>query len=119
MQALVKTPHTEIILKGEIPKNVLKILKKEFGESFQIEDEDPCVNIRETKLWEKMEADAKPWDAIKVYRNNRSMTQAQLAPELGVLPTHISEMERGKRGISKEMAKKLSKVLKAPVERFL
>jgi len=32
---------------------------------------------------------------------------------------NISEMEKGKRGISKETAKKLAKIFNKPVEKFL
>jgi transcriptional regulator with XRE-family HTH domain len=42
-----------------------------------------------------------------------------LAKLLGVLPSNVSEMERGKRGISKEVAKKLSLILEVPVEKFI
>ena len=38
-------------------------------------------------------------------------TQAQLAARVGVKPSHISEMERGKRPLGKEMAKRLAKAL--------
>lgn len=81
-----------------------------------------CGVMTKPKISERRgcgEADAGPGDAIKVYRYNLNLTQAALAEELGILPTHVSEMERGKRGISKAMAKRLSKVLKAPVERFV
>jgi DNA-binding XRE family transcriptional regulator len=119
MQALVKMPHIEITARGTIPKSILDALKKEFGDALELRSDDEAVDIRKTRLWEKMEADAGPGDAIKVYRYNLNLTQAALAEELGILPTHVSEMERGKRGISKAMAKRLSKVLKAPVERFV
>ena len=38
-------------------------------------------------------------------------TQAQLAARVGVQTSHISEMERGKRPLGKEMAKRLAKAL--------
>jgi transcriptional regulator with XRE-family HTH domain len=47
------------------------------------------------------------------------MTQAELAAEVGVKPTHISEMERGKRPIGKDMAQCLAKVLKVNYKVFL
>ena len=47
------------------------------------------------------------------------MTQAELAAEVGVKATHISEMERGKRPIGKDMAKRLAKVLKVNYKVFL
>ncbi|MBW2668828.1 MAG: HigA family addiction module antidote protein [Deltaproteobacteria bacterium] len=40
-----------------------------------------------------------------------SLTQSALAKHIGVLPKTINEICRGKRGISAEMAMKLSKAL--------
>lgn len=47
------------------------------------------------------------------------MTQAQLAAMIGVKAGHISEMEKGKRPIGKEMAKRLAKVLSTSYKVFL
>jgi transcriptional regulator with XRE-family HTH domain len=48
------------------------------------------------------------------------MTQAELGKKLGDLPRqHISNMERGSRGISKEIAKKLSHIFNVPIDRFI
>jgi DNA-binding XRE family transcriptional regulator len=119
MQALVKMPHIEITAKGEIPKRILTALKKEFGDSLEINDEDELIDIKETEWYKNMKASQTPGDSVQVYRYIRKMTQAALGDIIGVSARYVSDMENGKRGISKEMAKKLSKVLKAPVERFL
>lgn len=75
-----------------------------------------------------------PWrevakDEIKKYtetglivrgaRYKAELTQKQLAEKLGVLPHHISEMEYGKRSISKKMAHKLAEVLDVNYKVFL
>lgn len=44
-------------------------------------------------------------------RYREDLTQAQLAAMVGVKPSHISDMENGKRSIGKEMAKRLAKAL--------
>jgi addiction module HigA family antidote len=49
----------------------------------------------------------------------RSLTQAALALHLGVLPKTINEICRRKRGISAEMAVKLSRALGASPEFWL
>jgi transcriptional regulator with XRE-family HTH domain len=57
---------------------------------------------------------------MKIYRELHSMTQAELGERLGNLPRqHISNMEKGVRGISKENARKLAAIFKVPVDRFL
>ena len=52
-------------------------------------------------------------------RAREEMPQAELAAAVGVKATHISEMERGKRPIGKDMAKRLAKVLKINYQVFL
>lgn len=48
--------------------------------------------------------------------NERGLTQTNLARHIGVLPRGINEICRGKRGISAEMAVKLSMALGATPE---
>jgi DNA-binding XRE family transcriptional regulator len=119
MQALVKTPLIEITAKGEIPKKVLAVLKKEFGNDLEINDDDELIDAFESEWYKNIKKDWHPGKSVRVYRDNAGLSQAALAEKLGVIPSNISEIERGKRGVGKEMAKKLSKVLKAPIERFL
>jgi len=57
--------------------------------------------------------------ALRAYRYRENLTQRQLAELTGIPQRHISEMEAGKRVIGKEMAKRLSKVLKADYKMFL
>jgi DNA-binding XRE family transcriptional regulator len=56
--------------------------------------------------------------ALRAYRNREDLTQRQLAEQTGIPQRHLSEMENGKRTIGKEMAKRLSEVLKCDY-RFL
>jgi DNA-binding XRE family transcriptional regulator len=60
-----------------------------------------------------------PRDVLKGARYREGLTQAQLAAKVGVKVTHISEMERGKRPIGKEMAKRLAKALHSRYKIFL
>jgi transcriptional regulator with XRE-family HTH domain len=57
--------------------------------------------------------------AVRGARFKAELTQKQLAEKLGVLPHHISEMEHGKRPISKKMAHKLAEVLDVNYKVFL
>jgi plasmid maintenance system antidote protein VapI len=47
------------------------------------------------------------------------LTQTELAAKIGVKPHHISEMEKGKRSIGKNMAKRLAKALNTGYKVFL
>ena len=52
-----------------------------------------------------------PGDVLKDELDEVGLTQSALAKHIGVLPKTINEICRGKRGISAEMAMKLSKAL--------
>ena len=59
-------------------------------------------------------------EAIKIYRENFGLTQEGLGKKLGGYSRqNISAMENGRRGISKNVVKKLSKVFKVPTDRFI
>lgn len=61
-----------------------------------------------------------PGKYLRIYRENKGLTQIQLGKALGGIPRqHISNMENGHRAISLKMARKLSTFLGAPIERFL
>lgn len=63
--------------------------------------------------------DFHPGDTLKGARLLNELTQARLAALVGVKPSHISEMERGKRPIGKEMARRLAKALNTSYQVFL
>jgi DNA-binding XRE family transcriptional regulator len=56
--------------------------------------------------------DLTPGDRITGYRAREDLTQTELAKLTGISQANISAMERGRRPIGLEVAKKLAKVLK-------
>ena len=59
-------------------------------------------------------------DYIKIYRENLDLTQAELGKKIGGLTRqYVSDLEKGRRGVSKEMAKKLSTFFNVPIKRFI
>ncbi|MBW1782168.1 MAG: helix-turn-helix domain-containing protein [Deltaproteobacteria bacterium] len=121
MHALVKTPRTDIRMRGEIPPRVLEVLRNEYGAKLRIlEEDEEIVEVMETDWYREIKAQTTPGDAMRIYRENAGMTQAQLGKKLGDIPRQIvSNMERGKRSISLATAKKLSAIFKVPASRFL
>ncbi|NOY70562.1 MAG: helix-turn-helix transcriptional regulator [Deltaproteobacteria bacterium] len=121
MQALVKTPHTEIHIQGDIPSRVLEVLRSEYGGKLKIfEGEDEYVEITETDWYKEIKTKSTPGDAMRIYRENKQLTQAQLGKMMGNVPRQIiSNMEHGKRAISLATAKKLSAIFNVPASRFL
>jgi DNA-binding XRE family transcriptional regulator len=73
------------------------------------------VNLGEGLPWRQAfpEYDEKslPGVVLAGARGKEGISQRELARRLGIPQRHISEMERGKRPIGKEMAKKLAKAL--------
>lgn len=77
-------------------------------------------DIFESNWFKTVDAKMNPGDNLKIYRENAGLTQAELGAKLGNIPRqNISLMEKGKRGISKEIAKELSNILNASISRFI
>jgi DNA-binding XRE family transcriptional regulator len=121
MQALVKTPRTDIRIQGEIPPRLLDVLRSEYGTKLRIcEGDDECVEVTETEWYTEIKAAASAGDVMRIYRKNQQMTQAQLGEQLGGLPRQtVSNMECGKRAVSLATAKKLAAIFNVPASRFL
>jgi DNA-binding XRE family transcriptional regulator len=73
----------------------------------------------ESVPWEEVYPDFNGSVALRGARKREGLTQKELAHLLGVSQTHISEMERNKRPIGKEMARRMAKVLRADYRVFL
>ena len=104
MQAVVKTPHIEISVKGaKIPPKLMKLLKEEYGKELNLvmDGEDELVNVFETQWYKSIKGKMTPGKYLRIYRENKGLTQAQLGKALGGIPRqHISNMENGHRAIS-------------------
>jgi DNA-binding XRE family transcriptional regulator len=78
------------------------------------------MNLFETDWYKKTKAKTIPGDNLKIYRENKSLTQAKLGELLGGIPRqHISNMETGTRTISIKIAHKLSEIFNVSVEKFI
>ena len=122
MQAVVKTPRIEINIKGEIPDRLMSVLEEEYGEQIQLleDNDEEAVNVFETDWYRDIKAKMTPGDNLKIYRENRGLTQAKLGEMLGAVPRqHISNMERGARSISLKTARKLAELFKVSPEKFI
>ncbi len=124
MLAVVKkhrTKKTLFEIKGDIPSGVIGFLKKEYGRDIEIiEEKDEFVNIFDTQWYKEITASTIPGEVVKIYRENLGLSQSDLGKMLGKFTRQkISDMENGKRNISKEVAKKLSLLFKVPIERFI
>lgn len=83
-------------------------------------NDNEYINLFETDWFKKVDSFSSPGQNMKLYRENMKLTQTGLGKLLGNIPRqNISSMERNKRGISKDIAKKLSRIFKVPIERFI
>lgn len=129
MLAVVKKPRTNkptLEIRGQIPDWILSRLKREYKDNLVIKDEtsdsknEEYVNAFETDWFKSINNQMTPGENLKIYRVNAGLSQIELGRKLGNVPRqNISLMEKNKRGISKEMAKKISEVLNAPISRFI
>lgn len=125
MSVLVKTPHTKFEIKikgkGKLPMKLKKWLISEYGQKnvcSQNASDDQAVNFRKTDWW-KNRSRVTPSRRIKAYRGRDGLTQAELGQLLGKSKHFVCDLEHERRGISKEIALKLSKIFKTSVERFI
>jgi len=122
MLAVVKTPLTDIRIKGRIPNRLLDLLAAEYGKNLQLtgEADEELVDVFQTEWYRSTKKGMTPGTYLKIYRENKEMTQAQLGAALGGLPRqHISNMEHDLRPISKKNALKLARLFEVSVERFI
>jgi DNA-binding XRE family transcriptional regulator len=122
MQAVVKTPHINIKIKGTIPHRILSVLQDEYGQRVKItpDNNEERINVFETEWYKSIKEKMTPGENLKIYRQNKKMTQTELGIKLGGVPKqHISNIENGTREISKNMAIKLAKEFDVSVEKFI
>jgi DNA-binding XRE family transcriptional regulator len=122
MLAVVKTPLTSVRIKGRIPDRLMEALVAEFGKRVQLtrDPDDELVDVFQTDWYKNTKKKMTPGTYMKIYRENKNMTQAELGRALGGLARqHVSNMENGLRPISKKTAIKLSKLFSVSVEGFI
>lgn len=111
-----------IKIEGEnIPNKFINYLKRTFGEeniSFEEENTDPVL-FRDTEWFKNIRGEITPEENVKFYRKQRGMKQKELASLLSTSKSVISDIERGRRKVGKEMAKKLSCVFNVSIEHFI
>ena len=78
------------------------------------------MNVFETDWYRDIKSKMTPGDNLRIYRENRGLTQAKLGEMLGNVPRqHISNMERGVRSISLKTARKLAPRFGVSSEKFI
>ncbi len=120
MQAVVKTPHIKVEGRN-IPDDVISFLREKYGEVDVItEEDDEIVEISKSRWYKNIRTKITAGNNIRFYREMRGWTQAELGARLGNVPKqNISNMENGRRPISKDMGKRLAALFEVRVEKFI
>lgn len=124
MLVVVKKPRTknsELEIRGKVvPAWIIDSLKKKYNGNVTVtEDDEELINIHDTDWYKKMKSTDSPARSLRVYRQRDGLSQGELGKMLGMSSQNVYEMEKNKRGISKDTAKKLSLIFNAPVDRFI
>ena len=120
MLVVVKKPRIEI--KGkEIPAWIIGGLRESYGMDISITDDDDneLINVHESAWYKKMKETRTPGKVLVAYRHRDRLTLKQLGDMLEITPQKVNDMEKDKRGISKEMAKRLAAIFKTSPVRFI
>ncbi len=117
MLAVVKKPRIELSIQGENPEELIAWISKKFEVSILSSDKSDSIPVEDTDFWKEMQSN-RIGNLLAGARLKAGMTQAELAKKLGVRQNMISDYERGKRRISRSMAKRLAKSLGIKVERL-
>ncbi len=77
------------------------------------------VNAMNMEWFKELESEDTPGKNLRFYRKFTGMTQPELAKKLGTSKQFISDMENGRKPISKKTAKELAAVFDVSVARFV
>lgn len=120
MQAHTKKPPTDKLVPLTLmvhPINVDRI--RNYVKQIEPEEGDEG-SITADEFFDKyFPCESKAGIALRGARKRDGLTQKQLAELTGIDQRHISEMEKGKRGIGKERARKFARVFNADYRVFL
>jgi antitoxin component HigA of HigAB toxin-antitoxin module len=128
MLAHMKTLHTdngitELTLRfptEEAPKitDIITGLFRLTGHEITDEEEEEIDDDKRYTL-EEVFPDLCPAMILRGFRSSRELSQAELAEKLGIKQSRLSELESGKRPISRKMAAKLGKIFDMPPKTFI
>jgi hypothetical protein len=120
--ATVRTQGITITIAGTIPSALLEVLREEYGRDLilrlpVIED---MIDIMHAPLYRRAHYDLSPGQCLKVYRQDRNLTQKELGRRLGgIARQNIGGMESGRRPIGRKMIQRLAEFFEVDAGRFL
>lgn len=119
MLVAVKKPPINFEITGYIPDDLIFGLIKKYGDENVKIERDDMVNAMDMEWFKDLDSEDTPSKNLRFYRKLMDLTQSMLAEKLGTSKQFISDMENGRKPISKKMAKELSKIFDVSVARFI
>lgn len=125
MLALVKMPHTDIMIHGAHAADIFKLIRSHFPSAELVDSSAPIagevdpegeesVVLNETDWWK-----GNKFRVLRGYRHKHDLSQAELARKSGISRSVIALYETGKRRITPDAAEKLGRALGEKPEKFL
>ena len=120
-----KTHHINSYIYGQGSDYIISVLRKDMpnleilpDEKKNAEDEE-FYEVCESEWFKSMSGTITPGTILRIRRENKGWTQAELSEKCGIAIPNISLMEAGKRGIGVRSAKKLADSLGCNVTDFI
>lgn len=104
-------------IKGKIPECVISIMRGMFP-SVEVSDSDEFIDLDDSPVMNKIAEGMTPGKAVRADRELRGWSQKVLSEKLEISTQNLSEIERGKRSVSRRMAQKLSEIFGLPPESY-
>ncbi len=121
-----KTHHINTYIYGQGSDYVIQILREKLPdiqvlqeEENSPDDDEEYIDSRDSEIMKEIEKQIKPGDVLKIRRENKEWSQAELSQRSGIAIPNISLMEAGKRPIGARTAKKLALALGCDVSDFI
>ena len=116
----VKTPHTEVNIKGEVSEGLMKALRTDFGDHLDITDDDARINPFECDWFQETKARMTPGDRLRIDRENAGWSQSVLGKKIGSRSrAFISDLENGRAAVSTETARTLAALFNRSPDRYI
>lgn len=128
MLAVVNQPPiNDFKIEGTVEQRLLDIINAYFGpgvlklcvQGEESEEDGGWERMEDMDWYKETEKELTPAVSMRFYRQLHKLTQSELAGKLGVSKQHVSDMECGRRNISKKTAEALSAIFDVPAGRFL
>ncbi|MEA4864812.1 MAG: helix-turn-helix transcriptional regulator [Sphaerochaeta sp.] len=105
----------DIRMKGDIPQDIIVLLKKHYGSDLFIEDDDQYMSVAEMPWFKEMDAEMSPGRTLRFHRRLANMTQKQLADTLGVAKQYICDLEMEEKQSARQKQSNLQRFSSSPL----